>query len=144
MAEANVVLFPRVQRLAKSYLEEQLPYHNKEQDVSTKNPAEMPDQWVRLETQGGPRSYVEWRVMLNVFIYSNDETVAEENSNLVHSLLLDVPGVGIVVPEYAGPYPWVRLSRHVSGPSSVTDRDLPDLDCFRVVVTWYVLPIPKG
>lgn len=81
--------------------------------------------------------------MLDTYIYTMDEVVAEENSNLVHSLLLDVPGVGITVPEYAGPYPWVRRARHISGPTSLDpDEDLPNLEVYRIVTTWHVLPIP--
>ena len=81
--------------------------------------------------------------MLDTFVYSTDEVVAEENSNLVHSLMLDVAGVGITVPEYAGPYPWVRKAIHVSGPRSLEpDVDLPNLEVYRIVTTWHVLPIP--
>lgn len=141
----ETILFPRVQRLAKSYLEAQLPTHGQAQPVSTKNPSSLPNKWIRLRAQGGPRSFVEWRVMLDTYIYATDETVAEGNANLIHSLMLDVPGVGITVPEYAGAYPWVRRTQHISGPSSLDpDEDLPNLEVFRVVTTWHVLPIPKG
>lgn len=143
----ETVLFPRVQRLAREYLRTQLTAFGKTQPVSTKNPDddELPPYWIRLRTEGGPRDLWEWRVMLDSFIYATDEVVAEENSNLVHALMLDVPGVGIAVPEYAGSYPWVRKAKHVSGPTSLEpDVDLPNLEVYRVVTTWHVLPIPKG
>jgi hypothetical protein len=140
----ETILFPRVQRLAREYLLTQLAARGKAQFVGTKNPRELPSEWIRLRSQGGPRSFTEWRVMLDTYIYTTDEVVAEENSNLVQSLLLDVPGVGIVVPEYPGPYPWVRMARYVSGPTSLDpDEDLPNLEVYRIVTTWHVLPIPK-
>jgi len=81
--------------------------------------------------------------MIDTYVYATDEVVAEGNANLVHSLMLDVPGVGITVPEYAGPYPWVRKAQHISGPTSLEpDEDLPNLEVYRIVTTWHVLPIP--
>lgn len=139
----ETVLFPRVQRLAREFLQTQLAARGKAQPVGTKNPSKLPAQWIRLRSEGGPRSLTEWRVMLDTFVYATDEVVAEENSNLIHSLMLDVPGVGITVPEFAGPFPWVRMARHVSGPTSLEpDVDLPNLEVYRIVTTWHVLPIP--
>ncbi len=139
----ETILFPRVQRLAREYLRTQLAARGKAQPVSTKNPPTLPAQWIRLRVQGGPRNMVEWRVMLDTFVYATDETVAEGNAILVHSLMLDATGVGIAIPEYNGAYPWVRLTRHISGPSSLEpDEVLPNLEVFRIVTTWHVLPIP--
>ena len=143
MAEAKIVRFPRLQRLAKSYLEEQLPYHGKDLKVVTKNPRNIPDHWIRLQGQGGAPKLHEWPAMLNIYVYGKAEDVVEENGNLVHSLMLAAAGVGIVVPEYNGAYPWVRMTRHISGPTALDpDEDLPNLDIARIVVTWHVLPIP--
>jgi hypothetical protein len=140
----ELVLFPRVQRLAKTLLEAQLTAQGKTQPVSTKNPSTLVPEWIRLRSAGGPRSLWEWRCMLEVFIYATDEVVAEGNSNLVHSIMLDAPGVAIEVPDYSGPYPWIRKAVHVSGPTLVEpDVDLPQLEVFRVVTTWHVLPIPS-
>ena len=87
----------------------------------------------------------EWQVMLDTLVYATDEVIAEENSNLVHSLMLDVPGVAIAVPEWPEPFAWIRRARHVSGPVSLDpDEDLPNLEVYRIVTTWHVLPIPKG
>lgn len=139
----EVILFPRVQRLAREFLRTQLAARGKTQPVSTKNPSTLPAQWIRLRTEGGPRSMTEWRVMMETFVYATDEVIAEENSNLVHALMLDVPGVAIAIPEYPGPFPWVRMARHVSGPTSLEpDEDLPNLEVYRIVTTWHVLPIP--
>jgi hypothetical protein len=140
----ETVLFPRVQRLAREYLLTQLAAHGKAQSVGTKNPPQLPNQWIRLRSQGGARNMWEWCVMVDTLIYATDEVVAEGNANLVHSLMLDVPGVKIAIPEYPEPYPWVRMTRHISGPSSLEpDVVLPNLEVFRVVTTWHVLPIPK-
>lgn len=141
----ETVVYPRVQRLAREFLRTQLAEWGKQQSVSTKNPDELPSQWIRLESEGGPRSLWEWQVTLNTYVYSTDEVVAEENSNLVHSLLLDVPGVAITIPEWPEPYPWVRKARHINGPKALQpDVDLPNLEVYRIVTTWHVLPIPKG
>ena len=139
---AETVLFPRVQRLARTYLLAELGARGKSQPVVSKQPGTIPNQWIRIVSQGGPRSIWEWEPMLNVFVYANDEVVAEGNSNLVHSLLLDAPGVEIEVPEYDGAYRWIRRARHVSGPHNLGDEDLPDLEMFRIVVIWHLLPIP--
>jgi hypothetical protein len=78
--------------------------------------------------------------MVDTFIYATDEVAVEGTANLVHALMLDVPGVGITVPEYDGAYPWVRMTRHISGPSSLEpDVVLPNLEVFRVVTTWHDL-----
>lgn len=139
----KTILFPRVQRLAREYLLQELPAHGKAQPVGTKNPQTLPAQWIRLRAQGGPRNMVEWRCMVDTFIYATDEVIAEGTANLVHSLMLDVPGVAITIPEYPEAYPWVRMTRHISGPSSLEpDVVLPNLEVFRVVTTWHVLPIP--
>jgi len=83
--------------------------------------------------------------MLEAFVYATDEVVAEENSNLVHALMLDVPGVDIAIPEYPNAFPWIRKAQHVSGPTPLEpDVDLPNLEVYRIVTTWHVLPIPKG
>lgn len=141
----ETILFPRVQRLARVFLQTQLEARGKTQPVGTKNPSKLPSQWIRLKSDGGPRSMTEWRVMLETFVYATDEVVAEENSNLVHALMLDVPGVAIAAPEFPEAFPWVRMARHVSGPSSLEpDVDLPNLEVYRIVTTWHVLPIPKG
>jgi hypothetical protein len=141
----ETVLFPRVQRLARQFLRTELTARGKSQTVSTKNPRELPAQWIRLESEGGPRSLWEWQVTLNTYVYSTDEVVAEENSNLVHSLMLDVPGVAIAIPEYPEAFPWIRRARHISGPRQLMpDVDLPNLEVYRIVTTWHVLPIPKG
>lgn len=82
--------------------------------------------------------------MLNVFVCAKDEVVAEENSNLIHSLMLQVPGVAILVPDYVSPYPWIRLARHISGPTLLdSDEDLPSVSVYRSVCTWHILPIPS-
>lgn len=141
----ETVLYPRVQRLAREFLRTQLAARGKDQSVSTKNPSTLPAQWIRLETEGGPRSLWEWQVTLNTFVYATDEVVAEENSNLVHSLMLDVPGVAIAAPEWPEPFAWVRRARHVNGPKALEpDVALPHLEVYRIVTTWHVLPIPKG
>lgn len=141
----DTVLFPRVQRLAREFLRTQLAARGKDQPVSTKNPSKLPSQWIRLESEGGPRSLWEWQVMLNVYVYSTDEVIAEENSNLIHSLMLDAPGVAIAIPEWPEPLSWIRQARHISGPRSLDpDVDLPNLEVYRIVTTWHVLPIPKG
>ena len=81
--------------------------------------------------------------MIYVYIYNRqDEVEHERDSNLVHSLLLDAAGVDMLSPEYPEPYKWVRKTQHISGPSPVKDDELPDLDIFRIVVIWHVLPIP--
>lgn len=86
----------------------------------------------------------EWQVTLNTFVYADDETVAEENAVLVHSLMLDVPGVAIAAPEHDEAFPWVRLSRHISGPTPInSDVDLPNLEVYRIVTSWHILPIPS-
>lgn len=140
----ETVLFPRVQRLAREYLRTQLAAHGESQHVGTKNPTEE-DRWIRLRSQGGNRTLYEWRVMLDTFIYAKDEVAIEGTANLVHSLMLDVPGVEIAIPEYPEPLAWVRRAQHISGPASLEpDEDLPDWEVFRVVTTWHVLPIPKG
>jgi len=83
--------------------------------------------------------------MLNVYVYSTDEVIAEENSNLIHALMLDAPGVAIAIPEWPEPLSWIRQARHISGPRSLDpDVDLPNLEVYRIVTTWHVLPIPKG
>jgi hypothetical protein len=140
----DLVVFPRAQRLAKTLLEAQLTAQGKTQPIVTKNPSTIVPEWIRLRSAGGPRDLWEWRVMLEVFIYASDETVAEGNSNLVHSIMLDAAGVGIEVPEYPEAYPWIRKAVHISGPTPLeSDEDLPQLEVFRVVTTWHVLPIPS-
>lgn len=138
----NKILFPRVQRMARNYLIEQLTAEGKPQHVGTKQPKTLTGSWVRLVSQGGPRRNFKWEPMLNIFVYADDEVVAEENANLVHSLMLDVPGVKITVPEYPEAYPWVHQTRHVSGPANLGDEDLPELEMYRIVVVWTILPIP--
>ena len=138
----RVVRFPAVHRLTKNFLDQQLPDQGIAQPVGSKNPRVIPDQWIRLRSQGGPKSLVEWRCMMDVFCYAKAEDVAEDNANLVHSMMLDAPGVAIQAPEFPMPFTWVRRARHISGPTPVEDEDLPDLECFRFVVTWHILPIP--
>lgn len=141
----ETVLFPRVQRLAREFLRTQLAAHGVPQTVSTKNPGQLPSRWIRLESEGGPRSFWEWQVTLNTYVYVTDEVEAESTSNLVHSLMLDVPGVAIAIPEWPEPYPWIRRARHINGPKALTpDEDLPNLEVYRIVTTWHVLPVPKG
>ncbi|AZS06578.1 hypothetical protein SEA_JACOREN57_11 [Mycobacterium phage JacoRen57] len=141
----ETVLFPRAQRLARAYLLTQLAERGLSQHVGTKDPdGDMPDQWIRLRMQGGPKTLYEWRVMIDTYCYATDEVVAEGNANLVHSLMLDVPGVAIAVPDWPEPFPWVRLARHISGPTALdSEEDLPNLEVFRIVTTWHVLPIPQ-
>ena len=80
--------------------------------------------------------------MINLYVYNrNDEVVHEQDSNLVHSLMLDAAGVDMALPGYP-PFKWVRKTQHISGPSPVKDDELPDLDINRIVVIWHVLPIP--
>jgi len=82
--------------------------------------------------------------MINLYLYNrSDETELERDANLVHSLMLDAAGVDIQAFEYPEPYPWIRKAQHISGPSPVKDDDLPDLDVFRIVTIWHVLPIPS-
>lgn len=143
MTVGETVKFPRVQRLAKVYLEEQLTaQQGVAMHVGTKNPDELPDNWIRLTSEGGPRSIWEWQPQLELLVYGNDEEIAEGNGNLIHSLMLDAAGVGITVPESLPDYPWVRKARHISGPVSIGDEDLPEYDVYRIVVVWHVLPIP--
>ncbi len=57
--------------------------------------------------------------------------------------MLDAAGVPILMEDdHPEPYQWIRKAQHISGPSPVKDDDLPDLDVFRIVVVWHVLPIP--
>lgn len=141
----ETVDFPRVQRLAREFLLTQLAERGKAQSVSTKDPDELPAQWIRLRSQGGTPTLFEWRVMLDTYICANNEVVAEENSNLVHALMMAVPGVAIAVPEWPVPFAWVRRAQHISGPTLLDpDEDLPNIDVYRIVTTWHVLPIPKG
>jgi len=141
----EVPLFPRPQRLAREFLRTQLLAVGNTQHVGTKNPSKLPSEWIRLRSQGGPQTLYDWRVMLEVFVFATDEVVAEGNAIYVHSLLSNAAGVGIVVPEFEGPFPWVRKAVHVSGPTSIEpDEDLPNLEAYRIVTTWHVLPIPKG
>lgn len=142
MPPMRVVRYPAVHRLTKNFLDQQLPAQGIVQPVGTKNPRTLPPQWIRLRSQGGPKSLWEWRCMMDVFVYANDETVAEDNANLVHSLMLDAAGVAIQAPEFPQPFTWVRLTRHISGPTPVEDEELPDLECYRFVVVWHILPIP--
>lgn len=141
----RTIRFPRVQRLAKAYLDAELPGQGLAGvPVSTKNPNDLPENWIRLRSQGGPQDLHQWRCMLDIFICGKDETVVEGNANLVHSMMLQVPGVGITVPEFDGPYPWVRLARHTSGPSLLDpEEELPEVEVYRVVTIWHVLPIPS-
>ena len=140
----DTVLFPPVQKLARDFLTAQLTERGKTMPVGTKNPKSMPAKWIRLESQGGDRDLWEWRPMINIHVYNRqDEVGHEEDSNLVHSLMLDAAGVDMLyLPGYPEPYKWVRKTQHISGPTPVKDDELPDLDIFRIVVIWHVLPIP--
>lgn len=139
----DTVLFPPVQKLARDFLTAQLTERGKTMPVGTKNPSSLPVKWVRLESQGGDRDLWEWRPMINIYVYNRQDEVGHEgDSNLVHSLLLDAAGVDMLSPEYPEPYKWVRKTQHISGPTPVKDDELPDLDIFRIVVIWHVLPIP--
>lgn len=138
----DIVLFPPVQKLARDFLTAQLTERGKAMPVGTKNPPSLPAKWIRLESQGGDRDLWEWRPMINLYVYNrNDEVVHEQDSNLVHSLMLDAAGVDMALPGYP-PFKWVRKTQHISGPSPVKDDELPDLDINRIVVIWHVLPIP--
>jgi hypothetical protein len=140
----KTILFPLHQRLARNFLREQLPVFGLDVPVVTKNPSSLPKEWIKLRSQGGPRDLVEWRAMLDIYVYSKDEVKAEGIANTVHSLMLDAPGVLIKTPEYSEPYPWIRLARHISGPTSLNpDDDLPHLEPFRIVSVWHILPIPR-
>ena len=140
----ETVLFPAVQELARVFLTDQLTTRGKAMPVGTKNPARMPAKWIRLESQGGPRDLWEWRPMVNLYLYNRQSEVdIERDANLVHSLMLDAAGVPILMEDdHPEPYQWIRKAQHISGPSPVKDDDLPDLDVFRIVVVWHVLPIP--
>ena len=138
----QTVLYPAVQNLARAFLSAALTEFGKPMPVSTKNPAQHPERWVRIESMGGNRTLWSYLPLINLYVYDYDEVTAEQNSNRVHSLMLDAPGVDIQVPEYPQPFKWVTRAQHISGPSSVKDEDIPDLEVFRTVVTWRLHPIP--
>ena len=139
----ETVLFPPVQKLARDFLTAQLTERGKTMPVGTKNPSSMPAKWIRLESQGGDRDLWEWRPMINLYVYNRGNEVEHElDSNLIHALMLDAPGVDMLSPAYPQPFKWVRKAQHISGPTPVKDDELPDLDINRIVVIWHVLPIP--
>lgn len=138
----EIVLYPRVQRLAKKLIGDELTARGKSMPIGTKDPDELPQNWIRLWSEGGVPELHEWRPMVQILVCGMDETVVEENANLVHAIVNAAAGVGILVPEYAGAYPWIRQAQHISGPSPIEDEDLPQVTMSRIVVQWHVLPIP--
>lgn len=83
--------------------------------------------------------------MMNVYVCGNDDITAERMAQSIHSWLIAAAGVDILVPEWPSPMAWVRDTQHISGPVPLeNDEDLPDIEEWRSVVIWHVLPVPKG
>lgn len=141
----EAVEFPRFTGLVKKFLEDRLAEENMDMPVVTKNPTSIPTQWIRLSPQGGKPTLYEWRAMVNVYACGTNDIAAERLGQKLHAWLLAAAGVGILVPEYPEAYPWVRRTLHISGPVPMeNDEDQPNIEEWRSVVTWHVLPIPKG
>lgn len=134
----KTVIYPRPKLLVRTFLKEQLPAFGQPIPVETKNPDPMPQRWVRIFTEGGPRDLGTWDVMMTCFIYNlKDSSQAEGDAILVQSLMTDAPGVDIPYPgERAMPY--VVRSRHVSGPSDLGDEDIPGATMYRVITQWTI------
>lgn len=139
----KTIEFPRPRLLTKTFLEKELAERGITLKVLTANPkSKLPDRWVRVESNGGPRRSVAlWDCQLVLYIYDADESQGERTSNLVHSLMLDAACVPIQLPGEE-PYPWVWRAEFVSGPSDIGDEDIPQLKCYRSAINWTLLPIP--
>lgn len=141
----EAVEFPRFTGLVKRFLEDRLAESNMVIPVVTKNPTTLPVQWIRLSPQGGKPTLYEWRAMMNVYACGKNDIATELLAQKLHAWLIAAAGVDILVPEWSEPVKWVRLVQHISGPVPLEDdEDLPHIEEWRSVVTWHVLPVPKG
>jgi hypothetical protein len=97
-----------------------------------------------MDTQGGPRSSLAtWDVQIVARYCDKDESLADANSVLIHSILLDAAGVGVTLPGI-GPanFPWVVRTRFISGPLNMSDEDLPEIEIYQSTVRWTLHHIP--
>jgi hypothetical protein len=134
--------YPRPLLLFKSFLDEQLSARSKPMTVSSKDPVNLPERWIRVESNGGPRDLSVWTIRYVVYINDHDESLGESNAVLIHGLTLDAPGVEFKLTTNTTPFPWVVRARHVSGPSSIGNADIPQLSVYRFAVEWSIHPIP--
>lgn len=143
----NTIEFPRPMLTCKTFLHAALAERDKDMFVGRQNPDEsvLPDRWIRIRSNGGTRSSLAtWDAQLLLDYYDRDEDLGEVNSLLIHSLMLDAPGVGITLPGGPAEFPWVIRTRHISGPSLLGDEDLPKLERYLSVVTWTLHYLTEG
>jgi hypothetical protein len=138
----ETTLFPRPLLLAKTILDTALTERGKSMKVASKNPSTLPDRWIRLSTNGGPRSPGIWEVQIVSRYFDSDESLADANSGLIHGILMDAAGVAVTLPTGPADFPWVVWTRHVSGPVNLQDEDLPELEVYQSAVVWALHYIP--
>lgn len=128
-----MIIFPDVEKLARSYLLESLAAQGNAQPVSTGVPNPRPERFVRvIVNPGADTSLVTSKVQVIVQCYDVDEVRAGDTARLVAALMKAAPGRRI------DGYPHVHRAEKIGGPTRLDDPDLESVARYQVVVNWSI------
>lgn len=124
---------PDVTALAVEWLTVQLDRAGQGQWVSSNVPADRPERFVVVRSDGGPEtSLTTFTAQIVVHVYDVDEERAAKTAVLCARLMRAAPGYRI-----AG-FPFVRSALKTGGPTDWPDPDIRDVTRIQVVMSWQI------